>query len=207
MYKKIIAIVLVSFTFISAQSAGNSGLSFLKLGFGARNIAMGDAGTSSASDVTSLFYNPARLSLNPANEIVVMHNEWIQGIRSELLGARTIFWGLPVAFGFNVTTISDIEIRNTAGPALSKFNANYFYGSMSTGFNVFTGLSAGISVKYLYEGILTDEASGLGFDFGFNYKTTIEGLSFSAVVKNLGSMNELRLEKTKLPTDIRAGGS
>ena len=32
-----------------AQSAGNTGLSFLKYGFGARNIAMGDAGTAPVS--------------------------------------------------------------------------------------------------------------------------------------------------------------
>ena len=92
MKKQILYIILLSFTSLLAQSAWNSGLSFLKLGFGARNIAIGDAGTALSSDVTSLFYNPAALALNPASEIMLMHNEWIQDVRSEILGARTVIF-------------------------------------------------------------------------------------------------------------------
>lgn len=207
MYKKILALLLLSCLSVYAQTAGNSGLSFLKLGFGARNIAMGDAGSVSASDVTAAFYNPARLALNPASEIMLMHNEWIEGIRSELLGARTKFLGLQWALGFNVTTISDIEVRTIPGAPLTTFSANYFFGSLSTGFNIASGISAGATIKYLYEGIYIDESTGLGFDFGLNYKSTIEGLSFSAIIKNIGSMNALQVEETKLPTEFRAGGA
>ncbi|RKY90474.1 MAG: hypothetical protein DRQ01_09125, partial [Ignavibacteriae bacterium] len=46
---------------------------------------------------------------------------------------------------------------------------------------------------------------GFGFDFGLNYLTPIKGLSVSSVVKNLGSMNELQNEETKLPTEFRLG--
>ena len=46
--KKIFILLLVSSSVLLAQSAGNTGLSFLKFGFGARNIAMGDAGASAS---------------------------------------------------------------------------------------------------------------------------------------------------------------
>jgi hypothetical protein len=205
MIKKILAIALISFTFVNAQSAGSTGLSFLKFGFGARNIAMGDAGTSASNDLTALFYNPAKLNLNSDNEILVMHNEWIQNVRSEVLGAKTNIFGLPFAFGFNVTSVSDIQLRTKAGEPESLFDANYFYGSISTGFEVYENISTGITAKYLYEGLLSDEATGYGFDFGLFYKSDIEGLSISGVVKNLGSMNKLRSEETKLPSEIRTG--
>ncbi len=198
-------IFLLAVSPVFAQSAGNSGLSFLKLGFGARNIAMGDAGATVSNDVTSLFYNPAKLSGKDANEIMLMHNEWIEGIRSEVLGVQSKILGLPLAFGFNVTNINDIEVRMRPGDAVSKFNANYFFGSISSGFKIIDNLDAGISVKYLYEGLFTDESTGWGFDFGFYYKTSVEGLTASAVVKNLGSMNVLKNEATKLPTEIRVG--
>lgn len=207
MFRKILFIAFTSLSILSAQSAGSSGMAFLKLGFGARNISMGDAASASASDVTALFYNPARLSLNPGNEIMLMHNEWIQGVRSELLGARTVVFGLPLAFGFNVTNISDIEVRTVPGEPLSKFNANYFYGSVSTGFKVYQGISFGFSFKYLYEGIYVDEANGFGYDFGLNYISPVDGLSFSAVLKNIGSMDQLKAEKTKLPTEFRVGSA
>jgi hypothetical protein len=207
MQKKIIILFLISFTTLFAQSAGNSGLSFLKLGFGARNIAMGDAGTALSTDVTSLFYNPAGLAINPASEVMVMHNQWIQDIRSEILGARTVVFGIPIAIGFNVTTIPGNEVRINPGDPLTTFSANYFYGSVSAGYKIMDNLSVGASYKYLYEAIYVDEANGWGVDFGATYITSIQGLNISAAVKNIGTMNALRLESTKLPTEIRIGPS
>ena len=207
MIKKLFIISFLFSNLIFAQSAGNSGLSFLKFGFGARNIAMADAGTAGSNDLTSLFYNPAKLTMNDQNEIIVMHNEWIQDVRSEMLGVKSFLFGIPFAFGFNVTNISDIEVRTKPGEPESSFDANYFFGSISTAFNFNDEISAGITGKYLYEGLLSDEATGFGLDLGVHYITPIKNLSASAVVKNLGSMNELRNEKTKLPSEIRFGGA
>ena len=203
--KKIFLIVFAFCFSLTAQTAGNSGLSFLKFGFGARNIAMGDAGSSAAKDVTSLFYNPANLAGNLSSEIIFMHNEWIQDVRSEMLGAKFEIFDLPFALGFNVTTISDIEVRSKPGEPDSKFNANYFFGSLSTGFNIVDDISFGATIKYFYEGLFVDEANGIGFDFGIGYATPIKGLNASAVIKNLGSMNQLRVEETQLPTEVRIG--
>jgi hypothetical protein len=206
MKKFLLIFIFVSVT-IFAQSAGNSGLSFLKFGFGARNIAMGDAGAAASDDLSALFYNPARLSLVEMNEVLFMHSSWIQDVNSELFGIKWDMFGLPWAIGFNYTSINDIEIRTRPGEPDSKFNANYFFGSLSTGFYVWNKLSVGTTIKYLYEGLLSDEATGWGFDFGVNYETSITGLSVSSVIKNLGSMNALRNEETKLPTDFRLGSA
>ena len=203
--KKLILFLLVLTTYTFSQSAGSTGLSFLKFGFGAKNIAIGDAGAVSANDVTALFYNPARLAGNDNTEVILMHNEWIQDVRSEVLGISSTLWGLPVALGFNVTTVSDIEVRTKPGAADSKFNANYFFGSLSTGFGIVNNIDFGISARYLYENILNDQAAGWGFDFGLNYTTSVDGLTASAVIRNVGSMNNLRNEATKLPSEIRVG--
>lgn len=202
----ILIVILFTTNNIFAQSAGKSGLSFLKFGFGARNIAMGDAGASVSNDVTSLFYNPAKLADQTGNEILFMHNEWIQDVRSEVLGVRSDIAGIPLAIGLNVSTVNDIEVRgDSPGEPLSKFNANFFFASLSTGFNLFDELSFGLTTKYIYEGIFVDEANGYAIDFGLNYKTTVEGLSVAGVMKNLGSMNDLRSEATKLPVEFRLG--
>jgi hypothetical protein len=116
-------------------------------------------------------------------------------------------FNLPFAVGFNVTTVSDIEVRERPGEPISKFNANYFFGSLSSGFNVIDNLDFGATFKYLYEGLLNDEATGYGFDFGLNYFTPIDGLTASTVIKNIGSMSALRNESTKLPAEFRFGGA
>ncbi|HEY6626197.1 MAG TPA: PorV/PorQ family protein, partial [Ignavibacteriaceae bacterium] len=180
---------------------------FLKFGFGARNIAMGDAGVAASNDLSALFYNPSRLVSIEMNEVMFMHNEWIQDIRSEVGGIKWNMFNLPWAVGFNVTSIDDIEVRERPGDPISKFNANYFFGSLSSGFTVINDLDFGLTFKYLYEGLLSDESSGYGLDFGLNYFTPIEGLTESTVIRNVGSMSELRVEKTKLPTEFRLGGA
>ncbi len=204
--KKFIAIfLLISSVQITSQVAGNTGLSFLKFGFGARNSAMGDVGNSISDDLTALHYNPARLVLTEYNEMMFVHNSWIQDVSSEMFGIKTIIFDLPVAVGFNVTNISDIEIRQIPGEPISKFDANYFYGSLSSAYKVDNNFSLGITIKYLYEGLLNDESTGFGIDMGANYFLPVKGLTVSAVVRNLGSMNKLRNESTKLPSEIRIG--
>lgn len=203
--KQLLLLLLLTTTVAYSQSAGNTGLSFLKYGFGARNIAMGDAGTALSNDLTNLFYNPAKLALTDGSEVLFMHNEWIQDVRSEVVGAKTTIFGLPFALGFNVTSIDGIEYREIPGEPITTFNANYFFGSLSTGFFVTDEISMGLSFKYLYEGILNDEATGFGFDFGINYVLPYEGVTASIVLKNVGSMNELRNESTKLPAEVRIG--
>ena len=206
MKKTLISIILLS-SLSLAQSAGNSGLAFLKFGFGARNIAMGDAGSTASNDLSAMYYNPSRLVSLVGNEVMFMHNEWIQDVRSEVGGIKWNIFSLPFAVGFNVTTVSGIEVRDKPGDPVSKFNANYFFGSLSSGFTVIEDLDFGATIKYLYEGILNDESTGFGFDFGLNYLTPVKGLTASAVIKNIGSMNKLRIEKTKLPSELRFGGA
>ncbi|RPI69178.1 MAG: PorV/PorQ family protein [Ignavibacteriales bacterium] len=203
--KKIFLIITLFGITIFPQSSGNNGLHFLKFGFGARNIAMGDAGSSLSNDVTSLFYNPSGLAGTEGSEAIFMHSEWIQDVKSEVGGIRSKLFGLPVALGFNLTSVGDIEVRQKPGEPESTFDVNYFFGSISTGFFITDEVSFGTSVKYLYEGMYTEEATGFAFDFGLTYLTPIKGLTASAVYKNLGSMNELRIESTKLPAELRVG--
>jgi hypothetical protein len=205
--KKILLTIISISSLSLAQSAGSSGLAFLKFGFGARNIAMGDVGLTASNDLSAMYYNPSRLVSLEGNEVMFMHNEWIQDVRSEVGGIKWNMFSLPFAVGFNVTTVSDIEVRDKPGEPISKFNANYFFGSLSSGFTVVENLDFGATIKYLYEGIFNDESTGYGFDFGLNYLTPVKGLTASAVIKNIGSMNELRIEKTKLPSELRFGGA
>lgn len=207
MLKRVVLIFIFVTAMNYAQSAGNTGLSFLKLGSGARNIALADNGSSMSGDVTALFYNPARLLSNEGTEIMLMHNEWIEGIRSEILGLKFAFLGMPVGLGVNYTGVSDIEIRTTSGTPLGKFDAHYFFASLSSAFELMDDIKAGLTVKFINEDIFTDYASGYGFDFGVNYATPIKNLTASTVLRNIGSMSELRNEGSKLPAEVRIGSA
>ncbi|MBU0474257.1 MAG: PorV/PorQ family protein [Bacteroidetes bacterium] len=206
--KKILVLVLISAVSVFAQTAGNTGVSFLKNGFGARNIAMSDLGVVGINDLTALNYNPALLADYQNPQIMLTHIQSIQDMSTQLVGASFSLFGLPFAIGVNNTTISELEVRTIASEVpQSTFNAHYMFGSLSTGINVLENISVGATAKYVYENLLSDESSGYVFDFGVSYKSIIEGLNFGASLKNIGSLSELRNEVTKLPTDFRAGAS
>jgi hypothetical protein len=205
--KKILFTILLISSVSFAQSAGNTGLAFLKFGYGARNIAMGDAGSSASNDLSALYYNPSRLVSFEENQAMFMHSEWIQDVTSEVGGIKWNMFNLPWAVGFNVTSVADIEVRERPGEAISSFNANYFFLSLSSGFKVIKDLDFGATVKYIYEGILNDQSVGYGLDFGLNYFTPVKGLTASTVIRNIGSMNALNLVGTTLPLDFRLGGA
>ncbi len=190
---------------VFAQSAGNSGLSFLKIGSGARNIALGDNGAVFANDATAVFYNPAHLAAGNTTEVSFTHNEWIQGVKTEMLATRFTFLGLNLGLGLNSTRIGEIEVRDRPGAPLSTFTADFMAVSLGTGFSLSDKLDAGFGIKYLYEGMFYEDATGFAFDLSAKYK--LSNAAFVTVsVRNIGSMNELKTEATKLPSDLRLGG-
>jgi len=186
-------------------------MTFLKLGVSGRSVAMGDAMAASVNGAAASHYNPAGLLARegPGDaELLFMHKEWIQDTRTEFLGARV---GIsdPVALGFsvNTTTISDIELRTRPGPAEGTFTSRYLAVGVSGAYRVSETVSAGITTRLLYEKILVDDASGIGFDLGMQYATPLEGLSVGMVIANIGAMGNLRNEASRLPTLMRAGGA
>ncbi|MEW6194695.1 MAG: PorV/PorQ family protein [Bacteroidota bacterium] len=203
--KKLLIIILLASISIPAQTAGNSGLSFLKLGFGARNIAMGDLGVIGSNDLTALNYNPALLADSNKAQIFFTHNSLFEDLSSEMFAGSFTLFGMPVAIGVNTTNISNIEVRTKPGEAESTFDAHYFNASISTAYNISENIFIGASAKYIYESLFVDDATGMGFDFGAAYKNVIENLSLGISLRNIGSLNSLRNESTKLPTDLRIG--
>jgi hypothetical protein len=206
---KIKIAALIFFTFIGgnvfAQTDINSGLSFLKIGFGARNIALGDAGVISADNVTAAAYNPALLISETNPQIAFSHSSWMQDVRSEMLAAQFNLFSLPIAVAINNTVINDIELRNKPGEAIAVFNVNYFAASVSSAFEVMKNVSVGATAKFLYQGFYSDQATGWAFDFGGVYNNVIPNLNISVAARNIGTMNELRNKATTLPSLVSAG--
>lgn len=187
------------------DGAGNTGLSFLKLGVTSRSIAMGDAVVSYIDDASASHYNPSSLMMGKNNSIVFMHNENILGIRTEFLAAKVKFQNFAFGLHLNNTSVSDIEVREIPGAPLDKFTAQNFAFGISAAYKINDMISAGITGKFIYEKIYIDNASGFAVDFGGLY--TYRDISFGLSISNIGSMSNLRSEATKLPTLVRAGGS
>jgi hypothetical protein len=204
-----LALLLAAFPEMAFPQAGQSGLAFLKLGTSGRGIGMADAMVASVDGAAATYYNPAGLAGSESNrktEILFTHREWIEDTRVEYLAGR-IPLGTDDALGvaFNSTTVGNIEIRTGPGEAAGSFTARNFSGGVSYGRRVTENVTIGGSLKYLYEKILVDEASGFGVDIGARVQTPVENLTVGAAMANMGRMNSLRNESTKLPSLLRIG--
>ncbi|MDX9923850.1 MAG: PorV/PorQ family protein [Ignavibacteriaceae bacterium] len=204
--KKLLVILLLSATITSAQSAGATGLSFLKLGSGARNIGLADFGSFNGNDISNYFYNPSLIALNNTTRFSFTHNQQFFDLGSNSISVASKIWGFPLALNLNTTSVDNIEVRSQAGPATATFNANFFAATLGSGYQFNDNFSFGIAIKFIYEELFNQDASGLGFDFGFVYSGLVDNLSLGASMKNIGSMSALAKESTKLPTDFRLGG-
>lgn len=202
---KKILISIIFFGSLSAQEIG-TGLSFLKLGVGARSVAMGEAYTAIAADHASLFYNPASLSFAVRDEIFLMHKQWIAETATEYLGATVGEESFSYGFSALSTSVGDIEVRSKPGPAEGTFSAQNFSLGLAVAHSVDEQIAIGVSGKFLYEKIFIDEASGYGIDIGALYKYSDE-IQLGASILNIGSMNTLRNQSTELPTTVRIGGA
>lgn len=198
-------LLLICSVSLHAQT-GSAGLSFLKTGVGARSFGMGEASVASAADPSSVYYNPAALTLVNAPQILLMHQAWIQDAHTEFIGATTSAGALHLGLGVVSAAVDDIEVRTVPGEAQSTFSSRNASIGLSAAVDLSSELSVGATGKMLYEKIFVDEATGFAVDLGGIYRFD-SSLTFGASLSNLGSMNELRNEASTLPTIFRAGGS
>ena len=165
---------------------------FFDIGVGARPLSMGSAFTAVASDVTSLYWNPAGLAFLPSTQFHVMHSERFSGIVNwDFLGM-----GMPVsnknklAVGIYRLGVDDILltrllsesdslgaiILNEAGERVP--NVPYVYGTtsdqqwvgqISIAGNYSKNLAWGGSIRLIRKVSDLSSAWGMGFDLGIQY--------------------------------------
>lgn len=208
MKSKTVTIILLMFicsVSVFAQG-GQAGLSFLKLGVGARSLAMGEAAVAAANDPSATHYNPAALRLLSAPQLLIMHKEWIQGTQTEFLATSFSIESFSLGAFLNATSVPDIELRLRPGPPEGTFTARNAAIGASVAYGLDESMSIGTSVKYLYEKIFVDETFGVGVDFGALYQSPLD-VTFGFSLSNLGSMGKLRNESSKLPATLRVGAA
>jgi len=191
---------------LSAQGTSTSG-AYLKYPFHATVAASGEAFVADSAQFASSVLNPANLFSGNETDVVLSHTQWIQDIRTDVVGVSLPF--LVGSFGFTVAdaSVGGIEIRDVPGPPLATFDARSTILQTSFAAPLFDGLVGGVSAKYLYEKIYVDEASGYGIDLGATYSTPIEGLAVGASVTNLGALAQFRYERNDLPSRAQAGAT
>ncbi len=185
---------------IAVAQGSSTGESYLKFLYPARVLSMGEAAVADPSYATTSFVNPACLVSAKSPEIMFSQLQWIQDIQTQLLHTTLPLSFGTVSLGISSTSVGGIEVRDVPGPSLGTFSAHFTTFQLGYGTAIFDNVSVGTTVKYLYDKLYVDEASGFGLDFGGLYKTPLEGLTVGFSLTNFGKMGSFRAVSSDLPS-------
>ncbi len=172
--------------FIVSSYEETIGFPFLKIGIGARPVAMGEAFTAVADDPQALFYNPGGLGSikRYGISLTTMNVFWIGNYTS---AAGIIGIGRYIGIGIFAGLLSAEDmLRNKTGEELGKFSYYDSYVGVGTGCRISKKLSIGGNARFVYSKIYTYSATSLTMDLGALYIFN-KFVSFGASLRNLGT--------------------
>ena len=144
---------------LGEQRAATSMLTFLKIGVGARAVAMGEAFTPVADDATTMHWNPAGLALLQDRHVHFSHTEWPADI-----DYSAVFVTVPVAalgggLGLEVASLrTTLDYTSEAEPLPHGRTFGYSDLVVSGGYarQLSDRFSFGFNVKYVREDLGSD---------------------------------------------------
>jgi opacity protein-like surface antigen len=178
---------------------GTIGAQFLKIGMGARYVAMGEASVACVNDAYALYWNPAALTEISSSNLSFTNVDWVTDVQlNHVSFAKALNeYG---TFGVSLTalTMGDMEVTTVEEPEGTgeTFTASSYALSLGYARKLTDRFSAGISGKYIWERISEERASGIAFDFGTLFYTGFRSLRIAMNISNLGP--ELKLEGPEL---------
>ncbi|HEX4047859.1 MAG TPA: PorV/PorQ family protein [Elusimicrobiota bacterium] len=230
MRKRLLAALLCSVpalaragTYGSSQ-AGTSAAEFLILGADARAAGMGNAVSAAADDATALYWNPADLAGLHYRDATFTHSASYQSTFHDFLA-----YAQPIEVRYGTGRERDLvpdqlgtigaslqyqnsgklaEVDNTGAPTGNSFTPQDFAATVGWGAELFRGVDAGISVKYVSSQIEASAATGAA-DFGVRWRAQIPGTeadyALSAVARNVGGPLKFYDASDPLPMSVVIG--
>ncbi len=181
---------------LTAQTkVGTTAAPFLGIGIGPRAVAMGGAFTASASDVTSIYWNPGALSRSGGSEVMASHTGWHVGTDFNWVGLKVAL-DADNTIGLSMTQLAygDEPVNTVTNPEGTGqiWDAQDLAIAISYSRNLTDRFSIGGSVKYISQRIWNESATAIGFDVGLYFITPFNGLRLGMSISNFGS--DMRLD-------------
>lgn len=219
----LLALPLLAPTAEAQRNAGRNGAAFLKVGVGAREVAMGSAVSSISNDANQIFWNPAGTALRDDQTLSASfsYGSWIGdiGYTAAAVGYNLGSYG-TISAGVQAFGVSDIPANRQNGyddPILqgqvTDTGTSDTYGFQDLALSVAYAhrfndrLSLGATAKLVNESIDDVSATAVGFDFGSVYDIGVNGWKISARLNNLGSDMTFYNQSNPLPLNFSIGTS
>lgn len=198
-------IVLLSFFTLGVQAqilpnyggerAGLSALSFLKNDLSVRSLGLASTTVALEGDAYSALTNPAALTDIKERSYATSHLFMGAGIHQSFLAANYPLADKSSTLSFSINSLNsgDMEERTEFQPmgtgrqiSVSNIAVGATYARQLSSL-----FSAGVTVKYIYEGMAGFHNSNATVDLAFLYKTDFRDLRFAVMVQNFGGNSSL----------------
>lgn len=191
-----------------AAEPGSVGLLSLRLGVGAREAGMGDAGLASSFGASAIYWNPANNVFgNLETELILQHHRYLSLFNQESAAvAHRLGSGVVGVFfsGLYADTIERRGLDNT-GVVAGTFDPYDVTFGVSYAHRLGESFGLAINTKLVYERIDIYSDTGFAFDFFVTHKAVIDGLVFAASATNLGGQMKLKDQPFDLPAAFSLG--
>ncbi|MBI1802989.1 MAG: hypothetical protein HY033_08355 [Ignavibacteriae bacterium] len=170
-----------------AQNAGSAG-AFARLGYGARGMAMGNAGTAINAGTVATCYNPALASFSEERIVAATFGILAFDRYLNFLSyTQAIQPTAGISIGLINAGVRNIDGRDEDGEHTDDYSTseNQFFLAFSN--KVDQSVSLGVSVKLYYSKLFNDvKSTTVGFDLGAYVQAT-EALGIGLTVQDLNS--------------------
>jgi hypothetical protein len=206
-----LSLALVSMSTPAHAGAGTSGGNILSLGVGARAIAMGEAYTAQADDVSSLYWNPAGLAILNQSQASFMYNQANQDMSYNNVSVAAPFENGGIGGSLSYLSFGNIAGYDQHGAATGNVNAYSAVGTIGGAF--FAGpWSAGATIKPVEAKLDDVSATGVVSDLGIMYVHPREmwygsTLRLAGTVRNVGTGLKFLDQRDPFPLEFRAGAA
>jgi len=177
------------------SKVGTSAAQFLKIGVGARAVAMGNTFGAMANDVNTIYWNPAGMVNIPNIAWSGSYTDWFADIAHQYTALVIPIKGNS-ALGFSATFVTmDEEMitteENPQGTGYS-WDATDIAVALSYARSMTDRFALGVTVKYISQRVWNESASTLAFDLGTYLNTGYNGITIGMCFSNFGGSLQLQ---------------
>lgn len=200
--KKAVTFIIISLLCLSTLSfgrtfrkVGTSAAQFLKIGVGARALALGGANGAVANDANSIYWNPAGMVMLEKVTWTGSHTNWLVDVSHQFTGLVLPFGdGSAIGFGAVFTSMDEEEITTETAPQGTGFfwDASDIAVSLSYARWMSNRFSIGVNLKYVSQKIWNESASTFAIDVGTYLRTGYKGIVIGMCFSNFGGSLQLK---------------
>ncbi|OGS43922.1 MAG: hypothetical protein A2539_03545 [Elusimicrobia bacterium RIFOXYD2_FULL_34_15] len=194
------------------DSLGTTGAQFLKVGMGARPLAMAGAFSAVSDDINSIYYNPASLTRSEKREVSATYLKYFEDVNAGFLGYSGIINTKHyIGIGLTYLQANNIDKRDINEAELGEFGSTDIalfinYARKDLMQNLIKNLAVGSGLKLISQKIDDESAFTIALDLSAYYPAN-DKLSFSINIQNISYGVKFINDTDPLPLDIKIGSA